>query len=113
MKYLLLALCLLTTGAYAQSSPPRPTTPVNYCLLYTLGSYFVKTALRLDYGQNQRKDAAVQDATLASLSTDVEQFTSLPAALSYLDSQGWEPVQAATLPADKTGQVGLLLRRKH
>jgi hypothetical protein len=71
--------------------------------------------VRLDYGQNQRKKQVVADgalAALAALAAAVEEFTSVPAALSYLDSQGWELVQAATLPDDKTGQIGYLLRRR-
>jgi hypothetical protein len=68
--------------------------------------------MRLDYGQNQRKKQVVADGALAALVAAVEEFTSVPAALSYLDSQGWELVQAATLPDDKTGQIGYLLRRR-
>lgn len=93
-EHLLLALGLLATGAHAQSSSPPAKTNCSpqYCLLYTLGAYFVKKGLRLDYSQKQRKHLAVQDAALAALATAVERFTSLPAALSYLDSQGWEPM---------------------
>ena len=113
MKYLFLALCLLTTTAHAQqAAAPHLAAPVRYCLLYTLGYYFSKTSVRLDYGQNQRKELAVQDGALAALAEEMEHFTSVPAALSYLDSKGWELVQAATLPEDKTAQVGYLLRRK-
>jgi hypothetical protein len=43
---------------------------------------------------------------LAALATAIEEFTSVSAARSYLDSQGWEFVQAATLPEEKTGQIG-------
>ena len=113
MKYLFLALCLLITTAHAPgAAAPRPATPVRYCLLYTLGYYFSKTSVRLDYGQNHRKELAVQDGALAVLAEEMEHFTWVPAALSYLDSKGWELVQAATLPEDKTAQVGYLLRRK-
>ncbi len=69
--------------------------------------------MRLDYGQNQKKEMAVQDDVLAALAEGVERYTSVPSALSYLDSQGWELVQVATLPDDKTAQVGYLLHRKH
>jgi hypothetical protein len=113
MKHCLLALCLLATTAHAQQSIlPRPSAPSKYCLLYTVGSYFYATSLRLDYGQNQRKEIAVQDGSLSALASDMERFTSVPAALSYLDSKGWELVQAATFPDEKSGQVGYLLRRK-
>lgn len=113
MKHLLFVLCLLTTSVYAQQvTLPRPNTPVKYCLLYTLSSTFYATSVRLDYGQNQRKELAVQDASLKALATDIERYLSVPAALNYLDSQGWELVQAATLPDEKSGQVGYLLRRR-
>jgi hypothetical protein len=113
MKYLLVAFCLLSPLVYAQqSSLPPPATPVKYCLLYTLGARFYASSMRLDYGQNQRKKQVVADGALAALAAAVEEFTSVPAALSYLDSQGWELVQAATLPDDKTGQIGYLLRRR-
>lgn len=52
------------------------------------------------------------DGALAALVDAVEGFTLVPATLSYLDSHGWELVQAATLPDDKTGQIGYLLRRR-
>lgn len=113
MKHLPFALCLLALGAQAQTAPrPQLATPAKYCLLYTFGASFYATALRLDYGQNQRKELAVQDGSLAALADAVDRFTSVPAALSYLDGQGWELVQAATLPDDKTGHVGYLLRRR-
>jgi hypothetical protein len=113
MKYLLVAFCLLSPTVHAQQSfVPPPTTPVKYCLLYTLGSSFYASSVRLDYGQNQRKKQVVVDGALAALATAVEEFASVPAALSYLDSQGWELVEAATLPDDKTGQIGYLLRRR-
>jgi len=113
MKYLFFALCLLATAAQAQRAPLPPlATPVKYCLLYTFGANFYATALRLDYGQNQRKELAVQDNSLAALADAIDRFTSVPAALSYLDGQGWELVQAATLPDDKSGHVGYLLRRR-
>ncbi|WP_198992964.1 hypothetical protein [Hymenobacter sp. BT559] len=98
---------------HAQRSPVVPTAPpVKYCLLYTLGSNFYASSMRLDYGQNQRKKRVVEDSSLATLATTIEEFTSVPAALSYLDSQGWELVQAATLPNDQTGHIGYLLRRR-
>jgi hypothetical protein len=113
MKYLLVAFCLLSSTVHAQqSSVPAPATPVKYCLLYTLGSSFYASSVRLDYGQNQRKKWVVADGALAALAAAVEEFTSVPAALSYLDRHGWELVQAATLPDDKTGQIGYLLRRR-
>ena len=113
MKKLLFVFCLLSTTIYAQQAPlPRPTVPSKYCLLFTLGSTFYVTGLRLDYGQNQRKGMAVQDGPLSTLASEIERYTSIPAALSYLDSQGWELVQASTLPDDKSGQVGYLLRRR-
>jgi hypothetical protein len=113
MKYLLVAFCLLSLTLRAQqSSIPPPASPVKYCLLYTLGSSFYASSVRLDYGQNQRKKRVVADSSLAALAAAIEEFTSVPAALSYLDSQGWELVQAATLPDDKTGQIGYLLRRR-
>jgi hypothetical protein len=113
MKQLLFTLCLLSTTVYAQKSPlPPPNVPSKYCLLYTLGSSFYATGLRLDYGQNQRKEMAVQDGSLSTLASAIERFTSVPAALSYLDSQGWDLVQSSTLPDDKSGQVGYLLRRR-
>lgn len=113
MKTLLVAFCLLSMTVHAQQlPPPRLTTPVKYCLLYTLGSTFYASSVRLDYGQNQRKDLAVQDSSLAALAAAMERFSSVPAALSYLDSHGWELVQAATLPGDKTGHIGYLLRRR-
>jgi hypothetical protein len=113
MKYLLIAFCLLSPTLHAQkSSVPPPAMPVKYCLLYTLSSSFYASSVRLDYGQNQRKKRVVEDSALATLAAAIEEFSSVPAALSYLDSQGWELVQAATLPDDKTGQIGYLLRRR-
>lgn len=95
-----------------QSFIPTPATPVKYCLLYPLGSSFYGSSVRLDYGQNQRKKWVVADGALAALADAVEEFTSVPTALSYLDSYGRELVQAATLPDDKTGQIDYLLRRR-
>jgi|GEM_PF-6040588 len=113
VKPLLVALCLLATTAHAQQPiAPRLSVPSKYCLLYTIGSYFYATSLRLDYGQNQRKEMAVQDSSLSALASAIERFSSVPAALSYLDSQGWELVQSSTFPDEKSGQVGYLLRRK-
>lgn len=114
MKYLVFALlCLLAPTAHAQQATSlQPSAPGKYCLLYTIGSYFYATGLRLDYGQNQRKEMAVQDGVLSTLASDIERFTSVPAALSYLDSHGWELVLGATFPDEKSGQVGYLLRRK-
>jgi hypothetical protein len=113
MKYLLVTCCLLRLPVHAQKSPVvLPATPVKYCLLYTLGSSFYAPSVRLDYGQNQRKKLVVEDNALATLAATVEAFASVPAALSYLDSQGWELVQAATLPSDRTGHIGYLLRRR-
>ncbi|RZJ94279.1 MAG: hypothetical protein EOO60_03405 [Hymenobacter sp.] len=108
MKHLLLALSLLlATGAHAQTAlPPK------YCLLYTRGSSFASIGLRLDYGQNLPKELVVQDATLLNLAKQIERFNSVPGALTYLDSQGWEVAQVATLHSGAASEVGYLLRRR-
>ena len=106
---MLLALCLVVaTVAHAQTAPR-----VKYCLLYTRDRSFSSITLRLDYGQFERKNT-VQDAALATLSNQVMDMHSVPAALSYLDSQGWELVQTATMPSGPAsdGSVGFLLHRK-
>jgi hypothetical protein len=110
MKHLLLALVLfLATTVHAQTA-----SPVKYCLLYTLNDSFHGTRLRLDYGQNMSLDEPpVQDGALAALATKIKRFDSVPAALSHLDSQGWEVVQTITLSAGTSvGQTGFLLRRR-
>lgn len=119
MKHYLLALCLLlATAASAQKKQPvlLPTSPVAYCLLVVSGRYFITDAhLQLDYGQNMQQP--VQNTELAALAEQVWHFTSVPAGLNYLYSQGWECVQNATLTTETSGhyvesQIGYLLRRR-
>jgi hypothetical protein len=109
MKYLLLACGLsLATVVNAQT-----TAPPKYCLLYTKGGSFSSPGLRLDYGQNLSKELAVQDAALATLTQYIERLHSVPAALNHLDSQGWEVIQATSLPdGNAQGSASFLLRRK-
>lgn len=95
---------------------PPPATPTVYCLLIVYGTSFNAVQLTLDYGQHQDY-APVQDATLAAQADQVRHIQSVPAALNYLYSQGWESIQTATLPNETSnhyvqGEIGYLLRRR-
>lgn len=118
MKSLLfVCFLLLVTVVHAQkNSAVLPTVPISYCMLVTEGAHFSGLNLTLDYGQHQGK-ASVQDAALASVAEQVARFTSVPAALNYLYSLGWECIQTATLPYEGSpnylkGEMGYLLRRR-
>jgi hypothetical protein len=118
MKHLLLACCLLSnvTTIYAQTSPGpagRTVASVRYCLLIVKQKPFGGTSLHLDFGQDQRHNPVLR-ADLDLAARQVARFTSVPAALGYLDGIGWEFVQANTLPASlfALGRADYLLRPK-
>jgi hypothetical protein len=118
MKHLLLACCLLPSvyTLYAQTSPApavRPVASVRYCLLIVKQKPFGGTSLRLDFGQGQRHNPVIrEDLDLAART--VARFTSVPAALGYLDGIGWECVQSSTVPPSlfAQGRADYLLRPK-
>ena len=118
MKHLLLACCLLANVAtpYAQTSPGpagRPVASVRYCVLSVRQKPFGGNSLRLDFGQDQRPDPVLR-ADLALAARQVARFTSVAAALGYLEGIGWECVQATTLPPSlfAQGRADYLLRPK-
>lgn len=117
MKNLLLAFfLLLTTTAYAQkNAAPLPAAPIIYCMLVAEGGHFSGLNLSLDYGQNQGR-LSMRDTALANVAQQVARFSSVPAALNYLHSLGWECVQTSTLPYEGSpnylkGEIGYLLKR--
>jgi hypothetical protein len=105
-RFLLLATLLLfvTTMAQAQrrkSLPPAPPldVPIVYCVLVVVDPGY-NQHLVLDYGQLAHTN--VQDTTLEALAVAVSPMTSTAAALNYLYSRGWEPIQSAAFAYDQT-----------
>jgi hypothetical protein len=120
MKQLLLAAFLcVTAAAHAQKHTqkvvaPLPAAPIIHCMLIATGRVFENEVLTLDYGQNSALQA--QDSVLATAAKQVHRLDSVPAALNYLYSLGWECVQTTTLTRDGSSslesEIGYLLRRR-
>jgi hypothetical protein len=122
MKRFLLAtlLLLLTTSAHAQrrkALPPSPplNVPMVYCVLLVVDPGY-NQRLVLDYGQMAPTN--VQDTTMEAIARAVDLMVSTAAALNYLYSQGWEPIQSAAFVYDRAAssylrsQLHYLLRRR-
>jgi hypothetical protein len=116
MKHLLLAAFLcVAAAAHAQKHPqkvvvPLPAAPITHCMLIATGRIFENETLALDYGQNSALKA--QDSVLAIADKQVRRLDSVPAALNYLYSLGWECVQTTALTRDVDSEIGYLLRRR-
>jgi hypothetical protein len=108
MKHLLLLATLLlfaTTTAQAQrrksALPPAPPldVPIVYCVLVVVDPGY-NQHLVLDYGQLAPTN--VQDPTMETLAVAISPMVSTAAALNYLYSKGWEPIQSAAFTYDQT-----------
>jgi hypothetical protein len=120
MKHLLFAALLcVTAAAHAQKHTqkvvvPLPAAPITHCMLIATGRFFENESLTLDYGQNSA--LKVQDSVLTIAAKQVRRLDSVPAALNYLYSLGWECVQTTALPKETASsidsEIGYLLRRR-
>jgi hypothetical protein len=107
MKQLLLTtlLLLFASSAHAQrrkaALPPTPPldVPIVYCVLVVVDPGY-NQHLVLDYGQLAPTN--VQDTTMEALAVFISPITSTAAALNYLYSKGWEPIQSAAFAYDQT-----------
>jgi hypothetical protein len=110
MKHLLLLatlLLFLSPGAPAQrrksALPPAPPldVPIVYCVLVVVDPGY-NQHLALDYGQLTPTN--VQDTTMEALAVTISpmMMISTAAALNYLYSKGWEPIQSAAFTYDQT-----------
>lgn len=112
MKRLLLATLwlLLATTAHAQrrkALPPAPllAVPVVYCVLIVVDPGYDQR-LVLDYGQQPPTN--VQNSEMEVIARAVDPMISTAAALNYLYSQGWEPVQSAAFAYNQNSARSVL-----
>lgn len=119
MKKLLLAFALSSVAAlptFAQteqaSVPASFKRTEEYCLVLATSKLMsTKVTITIDYGQETKlfafKDARVKDET-----GKVQAFNSVIDALNYMNSQGWEFVNAYTITVSGQNVYHYVMRRR-
>ena len=114
MKALLITVVLLSVSlvSFAQPSAPIAQGPVRteeYCQLKTFQKFNGKINISIDYGQQQKLIALnlFRDATGRAI-----EFNSVVDALNWLNTQGWEFVNAYAMVNDGDSCTYYVMRRR-
>ena len=117
-KIILLALFCAAgiSSAQAQTEPaPAPssfTRTEEYCqVLATSKLLSTKVTITVDYGQ-ETKLFAFKDTRLKDATGQVQAFNSVIDALNYMNSQGWEFVNAYAITLSGQNVYHYVMRRK-
>ncbi len=104
--FTLIALCFCAVNLYAQNRV--------YCEIVERKSFGKKVKVIVDFGQKRQKNNAAQ--TLVDKNGDMVIFNSKIDALNYLDSLGWNFLQAYTevngSDGDASSQIHWLLYKE-
>ncbi|MBF9236208.1 hypothetical protein I2I05_02255 [Hymenobacter sp. BT683] len=109
----LAAFGLAAPAAFSQTVPASPAARApqyEYCILVLNSSYFDGKDVRLEFGQSVKN--APQNLELTQANATVRKLASVPGALNYMSSQGWECTNVTTLSSGTSiPDTGYLLRR--
>jgi hypothetical protein len=102
--WLLLATPVLSR---AQAAPPPATTPAvatQYCTLVAVGSTYSGMQFQLDYGRQVKKYLSAPEAAEAKADqVALNDIFTIPDALNFLSSHGWECIGVSTITSSLSG----------
>ena len=110
MKTLFTAFLLLfSVASFAQTAPARTE---EYCMMMATQKFLsTKVIITLDYGQ-ETKFFGGGAATVKDEAGKIQSFNSVIDALNYMNSQGWEFVNAYVVTVAQQNVYHYVLRRK-